>query len=233
MSGHSKWSNIKDRKAAVDKKRSEVFTRLAKDLMTAVRQGGGNTNPESNSSLKTTIEKAKEMSMPKENISRLLERFETRKNSLSTFLLEVYGPFGIPMLLTVETDNKNRILAEIKAVLRKFGGNLGESGSVKFQFERVGELRLENITEADQLKLIDMGVNDFEGKKVWVEAESLSDFVKKVGKAGMTVLESGVVMKAKRPRFLNQEEREKFLGLVETLEENEDLVSIYTGAEGV
>ena len=112
MSGHSKWANIKNRKGAQDKKRSEAFTKAAKDILTAIREGGGNTNPDSNVVLKAAIEKSRAVNMPKENIDRLLSRFESRKNNLSSGLMEAYGPYGIPMLIEFETDNKNRILSE-------------------------------------------------------------------------------------------------------------------------
>ncbi|MEI8068167.1 MAG: YebC/PmpR family DNA-binding transcriptional regulator, partial [Candidatus Shapirobacteria bacterium] len=138
MSGHSKWANIKQRKGAQDKKRSVAFTKIAKNILTAIRLGGSNSNPETNSQLKTAIEKAREVNMPKENIDRLLTRFEERKANMINFYLEGYGPFGVPMVIEIETDNKNRILGEVKLIFRNYGGNLGESNSVMFQFNRVG-----------------------------------------------------------------------------------------------
>ena len=119
MSGHSKWSNIKNRKGAQDKKRSEAFTRLAKDILTAIRTNGGNTNPDANLSLKVAIDKAREANMPKENVERLLSRFEERKSNLVESIMEGYGPFGVPIIIDTETDNRNRILAEIKLILKK------------------------------------------------------------------------------------------------------------------
>jgi len=158
MSGHSKWSNIKNRKGAQDKKRSSVFTRASKNIMTAMRDGVG---------LKAAIDKAREVNMPKENIDRLISRFEERKGNLVTVILEGYGPFGVPMIVEAETDNKNRILGEIKLIFRNYNGNLGESNSVMFQFKRVGEIELENdISEDRELDLIDVGAIDFDGNIV-------------------------------------------------------------------
>jgi transcriptional/translational regulatory protein YebC/TACO1 len=99
MSGHSKWNNIKNRKGAQDKKRSEAFTKISKNILTAIRLGGGSANPEVNGVLKVAIEKAREVNMPKENIERLLVRFEERKANLVSIILEGYGPFGVPIVI--------------------------------------------------------------------------------------------------------------------------------------
>jgi YebC/PmpR family DNA-binding regulatory protein len=136
MSGHSKWANIKNRKGAQDKKRSETFTKVAKNILTAIREGGGNTNPDANLYLKTAIEKSREVNMPKENIERLLAKFEERKSNLVSGIFEGFGPDAVPMIVEVETDNKNRTLSEIKNMFKVAGGNLGESGSVAYLFRR-------------------------------------------------------------------------------------------------
>ena len=180
MSGHSKWSNIKNRKGAQDKKRSEAFTKIAKNIMTAIRVGGGSADPSVNGTLRIAIEKAREVNMPKENIERLLIRFEERKANLVSMILEGYGPFGVPVIISAETDNKNRILSEIKLIFKNYGGALGESNSVMFQFNQVGEIELEEINEETQLKLIDLGVLDFEENLVWVNTIDLDMMIKKI-----------------------------------------------------
>lgn len=230
MSGHSKWANIKNRKGAQDKKRSEAFTKFSKLILTAVRLGGGNTNVEANSHLKVAIEKAREVNMPKENIERLLTRFEERKANLVNFILEGYGPFGVPVIIEVETDNRNRTLSEIKLIFRDYEGTLGESGSVMYQFDRVGEVELEKINEETQLILIDAGALDFEDNIVVVEAKELNNFVKRIEEMGLKVIKSEIVMKSKNPIILRSEEEvEKILDMVDSLEENDDVVSVYTG----
>ena len=193
MSGHSKWANIKNRKGAQDKKRSEAFTKISKNILTAIRLGGGSINPEVNGSLKVAIEKAREVNMPKENIQRLLDRFEERKANLVSVILEGYGPFGVPVVVETETDNKNRILGEIKLIFRNYDGVLGESGSVMYQFERVGEVELDpveqnEISEENQLKLIDLGAMDFDGNIVLVPVSLLNDFTKAVENSGLKVV---------------------------------------------
>ncbi len=127
MSGHSKWSNIKNRKGAVDKKRSEVFTRASKNIMTALRSGGG-------MALKTAIDQAKAVNMPRENIERLQNRYEEKKANLVYCRFEGFGPFSVPLVIEVETDNKNRTIGEIKLLFRDIGGSLGSVGCTGYMF---------------------------------------------------------------------------------------------------
>jgi YebC/PmpR family DNA-binding regulatory protein len=226
MSGHSKWANIKNRKGAQDKKRGETFIKVSKNILTAIRLGGGSSDPE------VAIEKAKEVNMPKENIQRLLDRFEERKGNLMTVILEGYGPFGVPMIVETETDNKNRILSEIKLIFRNFGGALGETNSVMYQFERVGEVDFENLDEEKELNLIDMGVIDFYGNTAIVEANDLNDFVNKVKDIGLEPKRYELVYRSKNPiRLASEEEVDKILDLVDELEANDDVVGVWSGFE--
>jgi len=222
MSGHSKWSNIKNRKGAQDKKRSSVFTRASKNIMTAIRDGVG---------LKAAIDKAREVNMPKENIDRLISRFEERKDNLVTVILEGYGPFGVPMIVEAETDNKNRILGEIKLIFRNYNGNLGESNSVMFQFKRVGEIELENdILEDKELDLIDAGAIDFDGNIVLTEVTNLNEVAKKIEEMNLTVNRSELVLKASNPTMLNSEEEvAKIMDMIDELEENDDVINVFAG----
>jgi YebC/PmpR family DNA-binding regulatory protein len=231
MSGHSKWSNIKNRKAAVDKKKSSAFTKCAKEIMVAVRQNGGETNIESNVALRTAVEKARQMNMPKDNITRLLERFEERKDSLISLTMEGFASGGVPVLLEVETDNKNRTLSEIKNIFKKFGGNLGENGSVSFLFERVGEIEvMEELDEERQLKLIDSGAVDFEDKIIVVKPEDVDLIRKRVEEMALKVIRAEITMRAKMPKRLKNEEGEKLESLLESLEESEDVLRVFKGA---
>lgn len=235
MSGHSKWANIKNRKGAQDKKRSETFTKMSKIIMTAIRLGGNNSNVDTNSYLKIAVDKAKAVNMPKENIDRLLSRFEERKNNLTNFMLEGFGPFSVPLIVEVETDNKNRTLGEIKLIFKVNGGNLGESGSVAFQFERKGEVEFENpIPEDKQLDLIDTGAIDVDDKTVWTEVIDLVNFTKKVQSMGMEVVKSEIVMKPINLTMLNNEEElENILDFIDSLEENDDVINVFSGFDYV
>lgn len=235
MSGHSKWANIKNRKGAQDKKRSEVFTKLSKDILTTIRSNGGNTNPESNLALKIAIDKAKTANMPKDNIERLITRFEERKTNLVSLLLEGYGPFGVPLIIEAETDNKNRILSEIKLIFRNYDGVLGESNSVMFQFKKVGEIEIDveennEIDEEKQLELIDMGADDFDGNLVLVKMEEMSNLIKNAEENGIKIIRSEIVYRAINPIKLNSEnELNKMLDFIGELEDNDDVIGVYAG----
>lgn len=230
MSGHSKWANIKNRKGAQDKKRSEAFTRSAKNILTAIRMGGGNSNSEANSFLRAAVEKAREANMPKENIERLIKKFEERKANLVALLLEGFGPFSVPIMIEAETDNKNRTLGEIKLVYRNYGGNLGESNSVSFLFERVGEVELEKFDSEKELDLIDAGVEDIEENTLITKSGSVGAVAKKAAELGMTVVKSGIVMRVRTPVELkSEEELEKMMDFIDELEEHDDVVNVFAG----
>ena len=221
MSGHSKWANIKNRKGAQDKKRSVAFTKAAKDIMTALRNGNG---------LKDAIDKAKEVNMPKENVDRLLERFESRKNSLISGMFEGFGPHGVPIMVEVESDNKNRILGEIRLIFKNAGGNLGEEGSVGYGFDRVGEIVVKSLSEEQELELIDGGAKDFDDKTIITEANDLKKIEEKAKQMGLEIEESGVVMRSKSPiELANIEQLDEVMNLVEALEENDDVVNVFAG----
>jgi len=232
MSGHSKWANIKARKGAQDKKRSTVFTRLSRNILTAIREGGGNFRPESNSFLRAAIEKAKGENMPRENIERLLTRFEERGANLAEYFLEGYGPLGVPLVVEVETDNKNRTLGEIRQVFRNHGGSLGEEGCVMYQFDKRYEVTLvgTELSEERQLELIDLGADDFDGNKVLVLPDMMSNFINGLKKIDLKVESQEKVLKAKSPVMLaNEEEVAKIMEMVEELEEMEDVINVFSG----
>ena len=233
MSGHSKWANIKNRKGAQDKKRSETFTKAAKLILTAIRQGGGKTDPEANSYLRVAIDKAKEVSMPRENIERLLKSFEERKALLTTFVFEAFGPSGVPFLIEVETDNKNRTVGEIRSILKSYDGNLGESGSVAFMFEEVGELELSTaLSEDKQLEMIDWGVVDFDDQTLIVIPNQLKMMEEKIKTEGYEIARVEKVKRALNPVMIEDEAvLEKVLDLASELENNEDVVTVYSGMD--
>lgn len=235
MSGHSKWANIKNRKGAQDKKRSEAFTRASKNIMTAIREGGRNSNPESNIGLREAIDKARAVNMPKENIERLLQRFEERKNNLVSGVFEGFGPFGVPIMIEVETDNKNRILGEIKLIFRNYEGSLGESGSVAFMFRRVGEIELESkLEEEAELKLIDEGVSDIKENLVITEIVDCKKIGEKIKLLGGQIKDLGLVYQCLNPVILDTEIKlGKILDMAQELEENDDVINVFAGFDYV
>jgi YebC/PmpR family DNA-binding regulatory protein len=226
MSGHSKWANIKNRKGAVDKKRSEVFTRASKNIMTALRSG--NTV-----SIKTAIDQAKAVNMPRENIERLQNRYEERKNNLIYCRFEGFGPFSVPMVIEVETDNKNRTLGEIKLLFRDIGGSLGSEGSTDYMFDRLGEIEInKNINDDEQLELIDYGLVNVDESLLSCEVENLTKLGNKLKEMGIEVIGSEIVMKCKQPTKLNSEDEvAKVMDLIDGLEEHDDIVNVFSGFE--
>ena len=221
MSGHSKWANIKNRKGAQDKKRSETFTKVSKNLSMVLRSGGN---------VKAAIDKAKEVNMPKENIDRLIEKFESRKMNLQSYMFEGFGPQGVPIMVEVESDNKNRILGEVRLIFKNKGGNLGEEGSVGYMFDRVGEIELNQLAEEQELVLIDSGAIDFEDKTVICEVINLNLLNKKIAEMGLEIISSKIVMRAKNPIILNNDEvLNDILEMIEELEGNYDIMSVFAG----
>jgi len=224
MSGHSKWANIKNRKGAVDKKRSEVFTRASKNIMTALRSG--NTV-----SIKTAIDQAKTVNMPRENIERLQTRYESRKANLINCRFEGFGPFSVPLVIEVETDNKNRTIGEIKLLFRDIGGSMGSEGSVDYMFDRLGEIEIgRDLSDEEQLELIDFGLVDFEDKIASTEVENLSKLEKKIKDLGIEVISLEIVMRCKQPVQLNSEDEvATVMDLIDALEEHDDVVNVFSG----
>lgn len=224
MSGHSKWSNIKNRKGAVDKKRSEVFTRASKNIMTALRSGNTVT-------IKTAIDQAKAVNMPRENIERLQNRYEERKNNLIYCRFEGFGPFSVPLVIEVETDNKNRTLGEIKLLFRDIGGSLGSEGSTDYMFDRLGEIEInKELSDEDQMNLIDFGLSDYEDNIINTDVENLTKLGNKLKEMGFEIINSGIVMKCKQPTSLKSEDEvAKVLDLIDALEEHDDVINVFSG----
>jgi YebC/PmpR family DNA-binding regulatory protein len=216
MSGHSKWNNIKNRKGAQDKKRSEAFTKASRNILTALRTGSG---------LETAIQKAKEVNMPKENIDRLISRFNERKDNLVSFFLEGFAPFSIPLMIEVETDNKNRVLGEIKLIFKENDGIFGENGTTAFLFERVGEIECGQLSEDRELELIDKGAIDFADNCIYCQVENLNKLEGELGVKGE------IIMRPKSPIILDEEKVETVLDFVSKLEENDDVISVFMGMD--
>jgi len=165
MAGHSKWANIKHRKGAQDKKRGKLFTRCIKDIYVAVKEGGDDIN--SNPRLKTAIQNAKGVNMPKDTIERAIKKASSKDSeSYIETTYEGYGPNGIAFFIECTTDNINRTVANIRSIFNKFNGELGKNGSLEFLFNRLGVFELdkdENLNDEElEMSLIDGGLEEFE-----------------------------------------------------------------------
>src|SRR5579875_1031469 len=165
MSGHSKWASIKHKKAVVDARRGQHFTKLTRAITVAAREGGG--DPDGNPSLSLAIQKAKDASMPKDNIERAIQKGTGEgldADAFETVLYEGYGPGGVALLIEALTDNRNRTGADVRHLLGKHGGNLGEPGSVSYLFDKQGVIVVDagQYSEDDLIGAIDAGAEDIE-----------------------------------------------------------------------
>ena len=183
MSGHSKWSQIKRQKGVADAKRGQLFTKLTREIIVAVRQGGA--NPESNFQLRLAVQKAHDNSMPSENIERAIKRGsgEAEAGALTEIKLEGYGPSGLAVLVEALSDNRNRTVQEVRRLFTRHGGNLGESGCVSWLFESRGVITVETDAtdaEAIALRAIDAGAEDVKTENDYVEIYTKPEDLEKV-----------------------------------------------------
>ncbi len=234
MSGHSKWATIKRKKGAEDAKRGKIFTRLARDIMIAAREGGGDEN--ANAKLKIAINKAKANNMPRENIDRAINRGAGGAGDgveLEEITYEGYGLEGVAFLIDVLTDNKNRALADVKRVFNKAGGSLASAGSVLWQFERKGVITLgggqldfdEVFMTAAEAGADDV-VNDDGTITVYTPREMFGAVEQALTNAGYTIAESELVWQAKNESEIATEKAVQNMKLMETLEELDDVQAV-------
>ena len=234
MSGHSKWSQIKHKKAITDARRSKIFSKLAAMISVAVRKGG--KDPESNPSLRLAIEKAKEFNMPKENIERAIQRGsgELAGAKLEEITYEAYGPGGVGILIKTITDNKNRTAGEIKKILNENDGKLAESGSVSFQFEEKSFLTIakNDFSEDLCLSLIEKGMEGFEEREeeiiIFSQPKNFSSLKQFLEEKNVKILSTGLEPVAKQKQEVDQEIKKKLEKLFEELEEQNEVEEIYS-----
>jgi YebC/PmpR family DNA-binding regulatory protein len=233
MSGHSKWSTIKRKKGAEDAKRGQIFTRLARDIMVAAREGGGDEN--ANAKLKIAIAKAKASNMPKDNIERAILRGTGGGDgvAMEEITYEGYGPDGIAYMVDVLTDNRNRALAEIKHAFSRAGGSLASAGSVAWQFEKKGYIVLqgENL-DFDEVFMVaaDAGADDVVNAdgtvEVYTPREQLAAVEEALTSAGYQVDEFELRWEAKTETQLPTEKAIQNMRLIDNLEELDDVQSV-------
>ena len=233
MSGHSKWATTKRAKAANDSKRSNLFTKLSKNIAIAARDG---VDLETNFKLRMAVEKARAFSMPKDNIERALKRGsgEGAGEKIETFLYEAYGSEGVALMIEIISDNKNRSVSNLKHILNKHGGSLGNDGSVKWLFEPKGQIVLnkEELNDEEELQLIDAGAQDIleEDKiKVITQMEELRLVREKINNLGFELESSELVYLPKDK--IKVKDEEKILKLLDALDDDDDVNSIYTNAD--
>lgn len=237
MAGHSKWSNIKHRKAGQDAKRARVFTKIIRELTVAARDGGGNV--EDNPGLRTVIDKAKAAQMPKDTMERAVSRGAGGQDGaeLVSLTYEGYGPGGVAVLVETMSDNRNRTVAEVRHAFSKAGGNLGTDGSVAYLFDRKGQIHFEPGTSEDDVMeiAIESGaedvVTDEDGViEVITEPEDYLVVKDALIEGGLAPVASELGMVAQTISDLDTDTGEKVLRLIDALEDLEDVTNVYTNA---
>jgi YebC/PmpR family DNA-binding regulatory protein len=235
MSGHSKWASIKHKKAIVDSRRGQQFTKLARAITVAARDGGG--DPDGNAALENAIRKAKEASMPKDNIERAIAKGTGEggeAQEIETVLYEGYGPAGVALLVETLTDNRNRTGPNVRNLFTKFGGSLGEPGSVAYLFEKQGTITIdaERYSEEDLLPAIEAGAQDIStDEDVFEVITALPDFtaVRRALEDAGIELESAEL--AYRPSSLVPVSHEgqvvKLMKLIDALEDLDDVGAVH------
>lgn len=236
MAGHSKWKNIANKKGKADAKRAKVFTKLGRYIMVAAKEGG--PDPEYNPSLKAAIEKAKAENMPNDNIERAIKKGSGDSNSdaFEDITYEGYGPSGVAIMVTCLTDNKNRTAADVRHAFDKGGGNMGQTGSVSFMFERKGSLAIERTDEIDEDELtmlaIDLGAEDFEATEEGFEITTATEDFNKVrdglSEAGYSFAMAEIsYIPSNTVTLTSEDDLKKMNKLIDLLEDSDDVQDVY------
>jgi YebC/PmpR family DNA-binding regulatory protein len=238
MSGHSKWATTKRKKAVIDSKRGKIFTKLIKEITISARQGGGDSA--GNPRLRLAIDNAKAANMPADNIERAVKKAtgELEGQIYSELTYEGYAPAGIAIIIDVATDNKNRTVAEVRHIFSKHGGGMGESGSVAWMFDKKGVITLPNQGKAeDEIMeiIIDAGADDMQTEEDFFEVQTSLENFENVRKAlldkKISVENASLQWVAKNTIPIKGEDAEKVIRLIETLEDNDDVQSVFTNAD--
>lgn len=239
MSGHSKWANIKRKKAKVDAAKGNTFSRLTKEVMSAARRGG--PNPDTNFKLRLAIARAREQNLPQSNIDRAIQRAVGGGDgaALDEVLYEGYGPEGTAVLLEILTDNRNRTAGEIRHLFTRHGGNLAESGSVQWMFDPVGQIVVPRNGAVDEDRLmeaaLEAGASDLreEDDEFWVltEPELLEEVHRKLLDAAIPIERAELTRLPKSTVAVSDGAAERLVRLLELLEEHDDVQRVYTNAE--
>jgi YebC/PmpR family DNA-binding regulatory protein len=238
MSGHSKWSTIKRQKGAADAQRGQLFTKLSKEIIIAAKQGGG--DPEANFRLRLAIQKAKENNMPADNIQRAISKGSGGGEGadVEEITYEGYGPAGTALIIEAATDNRNRTVGEVRSVLTRAGGSLGESGSVMWNFDTRGLINVPaNGKDPDEIAMsaIDAGAEDFavsDGTvEVYTAPTDLESVKRTLEGAGLTVESAEIARMPKTTVQLEERDAVAMLRLVEKLEALDDVQKVYFNGE--
>ncbi|MBF0565759.1 MAG: YebC/PmpR family DNA-binding transcriptional regulator [Nitrospirae bacterium] len=240
MSGHSKWSQIKRKKATVDSKRGKIFSKIVKELSVAARMGGA--DPEGNSRLRTVMEKAKIANMPMENVKRAIQKGagELGSNMYEEILYEGYGPGGVAILIEALTDNKNRTVAEVRYAMSKYGATLGEAGCVAWMFQKKGYILVDkkSVSEDTLMSIaLDAGADDMKNDpkednyEIITPVEELSNIKSLLEKSSIPVVSAEVAMIPSNYITIEPSILERNMRIIDVLEELDDVQNVYANFE--
>lgn len=238
MSGHNKWSTIKRKKAVLDAKKGKIFSRIIKEIMIAVRQGG--SDPEGNARLRLAIDNAKSANMPAENIERAIKKAsgELEGQQLFEVMYEGYGPGGAAILVEAATDNKNRTIQEIRHMFTKYGGTLGETNSVAWMFEHKGiiTIKRDGKSEDEMMEIIlDVGADDLITEEEFFQVKtSIEDFERirrALAEKKLNIENASLQWIPKTNHEITSEVAEKFEKLMDAIEDCDDVQNVYTNAD--
>lgn len=235
MSGHSKWATIKHKKAATDAKRGKIFTTIIKEITIAAREGGG--DPESNPRLRQAIANAKSANMPSDNITRAIKKGmgELPGVNYEETIYEGYGPAGVAIMMACLTDNKKRTVANIRHLITKYGGNLGENGSVSWMFDKKGQITLK-ANSVDEEKVfevaLEVGAEDFEvdGDFIIISTDpsDIMSVLDALEEKGYEVESANIDMVPKNLQNVDSDKEESVITLLEALEDHDDIKAVFT-----
>lgn len=234
MSGHSKWATIKHKKAATDAKRGKIFTRLIKEIQIAARGGG---DPDANPRLRTAVTAAKAVSMPADNIKRAIMRGtgELEGGQIDEIMYEGYGPGGVAVMVEVATDNRNRTVSEVRHMFSKYGGNMGQEGSVGWMFERKSRILIDGAKSDEETLMnivLEAGADDLKNDgsnwEVISPAESHFAVIQALEKAGLPTVEAQIAMIPSNLVQIEGKNASAMLKLAEALEEHDDVQNVYS-----
>ena len=234
MSGHSKWHNIQAKKGKADAARGKIFTKLGRELLIAVKEGG--PEPSGNSKLKAVIAKCKAANMPNDTINNAIKKASSSNENYEEVVYEGYGPNGVAVIVNASTDNRNRTAADVRHVFDKAGGNLGTSGCVSYMFNKKGVIVIEretaNIDEEELMMLaLDAGAEDFEASEevyeITTDPSNFTEVREKLEEVGLSFLEAEVQMVPTTTVALDEAGAEKMERLIDRLDELDDVMNVY------
>lgn len=236
MSGHSKWSTIKRQKGAADAKRGATFTKISNAITIAVKQGGGVTDPNQNPRLRLAVELARANNMPKDNIERAIDRASAKgAGELTEVVYEGFAPGGVSVMVEAVTDNTNRTTSEVKSLFNKSGASFAGPGAVAYQFEQSGEILVaKNGKSIDDIfmRAAELGASDVEDGEgealIYTKVSDLTKIKDGLSQAGFEIVSAEISRKPTNKIELGEEEKEKILNFLSSIEDLEDVQKVYS-----